>query len=253
MKKPLSYQQQIPFFHHKTAEAFRQDKYERYDPTVIRQTSIHLADELWGGYPFQQILDWIAPHLSDLAGEQVVDIGCGVGRLIGHIAEKHQADCWGIDYSYQLLRRAREYWVAGKTVELDRSDQGLGACTLRGKKLANLSFGLADAASLPFADLSQAVVCNSFLLDRVKEPELVLAEMHRVLRPGGKMILATPLNFQQAAHWDAYYPSKKLQAIIEGLGFQLSDWQEDLLVKEPLDGRGNFISWKVLTMVAEKN
>lgn len=253
MKKPLFYRHQIPFFHDKTATAFRQDKYERYDPVVIRQTSLHLADELSQGYPFQKVLDWVNDHLPELDGGRVVDIGCGVGRLIGNIAEGHAVECWGIDYSYQLLRRAREYWVEGKAIQLDREGQGLGTCTLSGKQLANLSFGLARAEALPFEADSQALVCSSFLLDRVKEPERALAEMYRVLRPGGRMILVTPLNFQQAAHWAAYYPLEKLLEFIRNKGFRILNWQEDLTVEEPLDGRGNFISWKVLALVAEKD
>ena len=48
MKIPIQTRQGIPFFHDKNEKEFQQDPYERYDPMVIRQSALHLADELWG-------------------------------------------------------------------------------------------------------------------------------------------------------------------------------------------------------------
>jgi SAM-dependent methyltransferase len=49
-----------------------------------------------------------------------------------------------------------------------------------------------DAAALPFADASVDAVTMLDVLEHIPEPEEVLAEAHRVLRPGGVLILSVP-------------------------------------------------------------
>jgi ubiquinone/menaquinone biosynthesis C-methylase UbiE len=51
----------------------------------------------------------------------------------------------------------------------------------------------ADATALPFAAGSFDLVCSSRVLHHVARPELVLAEMNRVLRPGGTMLVVDQL------------------------------------------------------------
>jgi hypothetical protein len=57
--KPILDRKGIPFFHQKTALEFQQDVYERYHEMVMRQSALHLADELWGAYPFQAVFDFV--------------------------------------------------------------------------------------------------------------------------------------------------------------------------------------------------
>lgn len=49
-----------------------------------------------------------------------------------------------------------------------------------------------EAAALPFDDASFDTVVAFQVLEHCEEPREVLQEMHRVLRPGGRMILTTP-------------------------------------------------------------
>ena len=254
MKPPLSHRKAIPFFCHKSEAAFRADIYERYDDTVLRQVGLHLADQLWGQYPMQVILDFAADHYPTHEPQHIVEIGCGVGKWIAQLAQQFpDSSCWGIDYSYQMLKQANSYWVQGKDITLDSSNKGFDTIpVLQGHKLKNLNFGLADTVDLPFADDSQDLVVNSFLLDRLAEPVRGLQEMYRVLRPHGRLILATPLNFKTADHWDQLYPAHKIHTLLIDMGFAIMEWQEDLLIHEPLDAHGNRITWKCIAVVAYK-
>lgn len=248
MKKPLSYRQEIPFFYDKTEKEFQKDPYERYDPMVIRQSALHLADDLWSKYPMQAVLDFAEKNWPDSTIKNVLEIGCGVGRVIANIAENYpDSNCWGIDYSYQMLKRAREVWLMGDTLNLDLSRYGFSSIyNLNKQTQSNLQFGLAKASALPFEDQSQDIMISSFLLDRLDAPLNALIEMRRVLRPGGTIIAITPLNFSQAKHWEQLFPPIKIYQKLNQLGFEILDWQEDIKIYEPLDVRGNAVAWNCL-------
>ena len=254
MKTPVNYRKGIPFFCHKSTTEFKSDVYERYDEMVVRQTALHLADEVWGNYPMQAVLDFAKAQYENLDDHNIVEVGCGVGRWIGSLATRFpKSTCWGIDYSYQMLKRAREFWIEGQELAIDLKNKGAqGLLSIKGHQLDNLQFGLAKATRLPFDDESQDLLLNSFLLDRLESPTDGLLETYRVLKPNGKLILITPLNFNKAEHWESYYPPVKLNALMTDMGFQILEWQEEIILQEPLDLRGNTVSWKCLGVLANK-
>ena len=251
MQKPIHYRKNIPFFHNKTALEFRQDPYERYDPMVLRQSMLHLTDSLGGAYPMQPVKDYIQSNCSAEHLNNILEIGCGVGRLIGDIASMYsEVSCWGIDYSYQMLKRAKEVWVDNKSIELDLSTYGfLEGLRISRRSLTNLNFGLAKCEDLPFEDDSQDLVLSSFLLDRLSDPIQGLKEMKRVLRENGKLILVSPLNFNTSKNWSHLYPDDKLRQEIEAIGLKVLDWNDDMVIKEPMDKRRNCITWNCVAMV----
>jgi len=254
LQVPVRYRDCIPFFYDKSEAEFREDAYERFDPMVIRQTGLHLGDEIWGKYPWQPIHDFAVLYLNIVAKDSILELGCSTGRWIGTMAERFpQTTCWGIDYSYQLLKRANEFWVAGDTIYLDFSKHGgERMIELKGHQLSNLYFGLAKSESLPFDNNSQHFILNSFLLDRLSDPNQGIAEMYRVLAPGGRMVMVTPLNFLMTKHWKEFYPAIKIHQKLVDIGFKILEWQDDMVIEEPLDVRGNSVHWKCLAVVVEK-
>ncbi len=253
MKSIITSRKGIPFFHEKTAIEFQKDIYERYQEMVVRQSALHLADELWGKYPFQPVFDFTEKHYPKTAEINILEIGCSVGRWISTLAKRYpKATTWGIDYSYQMLKRANEFWVEGKEISIDWTNKGLPKQFIKGERLTNLKFGLAKAENLPFDDNSQDLVLNSFLIDRLENPRKGLEEMYRILKPTGKLIVVTPLNFNKVEHWKMYYPPIQLSNILKEIGFGIVDWKEDIIVNEPLDAHENIVSWKCLGFVVKK-
>lgn len=243
----------IPFFHEKTKLEFRQDIYERYHEMVVRQSALHVADQLWDRYPFQPILDFAEKHYPKALEGNILETGCGVGRWIATLAKLNpKSTCWGIDYSYQMLKRANEFWIKGQEISIDLTHKGLNQLNQKGEHLNNLHFGLAKAEQLPFNEYSQGLIVSSFLLDRLENPTKGLLEMYRVLKPKGKLIVISPLNFKKAEHWKMYYPPSKLSSLLKGIGFDIIDWKDDIIINEPLDANGNFVQWKCLGFVLEK-
>lgn len=253
MQSPVRIRRGIPFFYDKSEAEFRTDTYERYEDMVVRQTLLHLADEVWRMYPYQNILDWINENLPTKSDMKIADIGCSVGRLIGGIAENHpDSQCHGLDYSYQMLRQAQDLWVKGKTIDLDLSQRGFENISIKGKNLPNLDFGLAKAEKLPFDTGSLDAVCNSFLLDRVEEPLLVLKEMYRVLKVGGILLSVTPFNFQMSKNWKEFSPYSKFEKKMKSVGFHLNKDKKEFRVKEYLDVNRNAVEWKCIAFSAQK-
>lgn len=254
MKTPINFRKAIPRFYKKSEVETQKDPYERFDTMVMRQTALHLADQIWGHYPMQGILDFAKTYLPETENPAILEIGCSTGRWIASLAQSYpKASCWGLDYSYQMLKRANEHWVLGHTTYLDFSKQGhAGILELQATPIDNLKFGLAKASELPFADHSQDLLLHSFLLDRLDDPKKALQEMYRVLAPGAKMIFVTPLNFQKSNLWELYHPPIKIYQLLVELGFDILEWEEEMEVLEPLDLRGNAVDWKCVGVVARK-
>ncbi|WP_157974441.1 class I SAM-dependent methyltransferase [Lewinella sp. IMCC34183] len=243
----------IPLYYDKTEEEVRQDVYERYDELVARQTALHLADEAHGGYPLQPLADYLGRWLPDSPAAAIADVGCSVGRLIGDLATAHPAwDCYGLDFSYQMLRQARDYWNLGETVSANLLRYGYGHDTFSGKRLPNLHFALADAAALPFPDASLDVLFSTFLIDRIPDPFRAFAEWRRVIKPGGRLLCVSPLNFLKREQWEKYHPPVRLLDHLLTTGWQLADLTDPLWLEEPMDRRGSCIRWKTLALVIDR-
>lgn len=240
----------IPFYHDKTEAEFKADVYERYDEFVTRQTALHLADGLHGGYPYQPLQDYLSAHLPTGEHLAVADVGCSVGRLIGDLAAGNPTwDAYGIDLSYQMLRQARDYWVTGKTLQTNLINYGWGTPLLPGHRLPNLHFALARAERLPFPDDSLDLLLNTFLIDRLPGPYAAFAEWKRILKPGGKLIAVSPLNYLRPDSWRTAHPPVKILAHLQANNWRVDDWKDPFPLAEPMDARGNVVTWNCVAFV----
>lgn len=120
---------------------------DAYEPFVGRWSRL-VADEL---------LEWLAMP----AGARWLDVGCGTGALSQAIVRRcDPADVLGVDPSHGFVEHARAHVPGAR-------------------------FEVGDAVDLPPPDASfDAVVCG-LVLNFVPDPARAVAEMARVVRPGG--------------------------------------------------------------------
>ena len=107
--------------------------------------------------------------LGDVAGKQILEIGCGSAPCARWLADQ---GAWavGLDLSSGMLRRGA-----------DAMDKG-------GPRVPLI---LAGAESLPFADASFDIACSAFgAIPFVADSALVMREVARVLRPGGRWVFS---------------------------------------------------------------
>jgi len=111
----------------------------------------------------------LAAVLQGFAGPAViVDVGCGDGSALAVAARQNPAHRFaGIDWSGDALRRA----------------SALGLTVLRAG---------VTAPGLPVGDGAADVVIMSELIEHLVDPDGAVAEVRRVLRPGGSLLLSTP-------------------------------------------------------------
>src|SRR5205809_2717138 len=96
----------------------------------------------------------------------VLDVGCGTGEILARLAAKYpQASFVGVDLEEPHLARAAARCAAfGERVRFERG----------------------DAMALPFADDAFDLVVCRHLIQAVPDARRVLAEIRRVVRPGGR-------------------------------------------------------------------
>jgi ubiquinone/menaquinone biosynthesis C-methylase UbiE len=121
------------------------------------------------GYDQDEAVKFVLSKALPLSGT-VLDIGTGKGRFVVALAS-HVARVTTVDISAAEQRFARlEAAYAGVT---DR-----------------IRFLARDAANLPWRTARFDAVVSMKAIHHLEDPDAVLAEMLRVLRPGGKLVLA---------------------------------------------------------------
>jgi 2-polyprenyl-6-hydroxyphenyl methylase/3-demethylubiquinone-9 3-methyltransferase len=112
---------------------------------------------------------WVARQITKAHGAsaRVLDVGCGAGFLSNHLA-REGFEVTGLDASQASIDVAARHDLTGRARYL-----------------------LGDALLLPFPDASFDVVCAMDFLEHVEEPAKAVAEMARVLKPGGTFFFHT--------------------------------------------------------------
>lgn len=130
----------------------------------------------WGDGEYEETAAALAPASEVVCeaaavapGKRVLDVGCGTGNA-SLAAARRGGVVTGLDPAPRLLDVAR-----GRAAR-----DGLGVRFVQG-----------DAGAIPAEDASFECVLSVFAVIFATDPARAAAEMHRVLRPGGRAVLTT--------------------------------------------------------------
>ena len=123
----------------------------------------------------------------DLKNDGVLlDVGCGEGRhIFGVMQDYPLMKCIGIDMDHESIKIAEEGYDYFKSIS------HAGAEFLKG-----------SAYNIPFPDNFFDLVICSEVLEHLHEYNDAVKEMHRVLKPGGKLYASVPASWPEKICWN---------------------------------------------------
>jgi SAM-dependent methyltransferase len=131
------------------------------------------------------IVDALEQHRPD-AGAVAV-LGAGACGIVQAVAGRFDAT-YGIDLSVPTLLIAQRV-LAGESITVHLEEAEWRAVEVRAEPSAGrIALVTANANALPFADGSLSAVVTQYLMDVVGNPFAVIAEIVRVLKPGGAWV-----------------------------------------------------------------
>jgi SAM-dependent methyltransferase len=158
--------------------------------------------------------------LGDVRGKRVLEVGAGSGRDSIELARRG-ALVTVIDYVRSSLN----------VVAQNAAQAGV-----------RLSLVCGDGTRMPFPEGTFDVVFHQGLLEHFRDPEPLLRDNRRVLRPGGHVVIDVPQRWhlytvgkkvmialnRWFAGWETEYSIRELRGLVEGQGFQVTaafgDW-----------------------------
>ena len=128
-----------------------------------RQAQIDIIEEL---------LAWGNLGETQNSPKAILDVGCGIGGSTLYLAEKFNATAQGVTLSPEQAKRGTE-----RAQEANLGDR--------------VQFQVANALELPFAEDSFDLVWSLESGEHFPDKAKFLQEAYRVLKPGGKLVMAT--------------------------------------------------------------
>ncbi len=139
-------------------------------------------------------------YLGGRRVERALDLGCGMGGFLDGLSE-----------------------VAERVFPADMAVEGLAFCRDRGYPL-----GVAvDGYALPYADASFDLVCLFDAVEHIADDVAVMAEVFRILKPGGTAYLTVPAyqflyaNNDRVSGHERRYTRGSLGRLLEGAGLEV--------------------------------
>lgn len=156
-------------------------------------------------------------YWNQIAGSmQVLDLGCAAGALGSY--KPSGVQIYGLEINPVLVAEAAQHEI-GQMWDLD------------------------NPAALPFSDAHFDAVVAKDILEHLQKPWLTLAEIRRVLKPGG-IVLASVICYRNKRVWSDYthvrgFTMSSLRNMFRDQGFQVLDiWR---MGGVPLSSKLNFV------------
>jgi SAM-dependent methyltransferase len=142
----------------------------------------HLREHWWD----DAFTAFLEETLRPRPGKRILDVGCGTGTAEVSLARLRlsQIHLFGVDI---VLERLRQAYAATRGINV------------------RVGYAVADACRLPFAQASFDSTYCVAVLQHIRDLSGALAELARVTRPGGRVLVVEPDN--AARYWFSSVPS----------------------------------------------
>ena len=150
------------------------------ETTKDLQVRINIHDQFGG----RNIDEWMLDLLKLQKGSKILDVGCGAGKQCFKYHDYLNGDCEiiGGDVSQELLQKAKT----------ENEKRGLDI------KFRTLNFN----EKFPFEDNTFDLISCSFAIYYAEDIPFTISEMHRVLKPGGRLFTTGPLPENKQMFYD---------------------------------------------------
>ncbi|BDU19099.1 class I SAM-dependent methyltransferase [Dyella sp. GSA-30] len=142
---------------------------------------------------------------ESLYGQAVVDAGCGSGRYMLHALRRGAACVTGVDLSPEMLERA--------DAELSVERHGVPVELLQG-----------SVTALPVADAWADLTVCGLVVGHVEDLHASLAELHRITRPGGRLLCSDVHPIGHALGWVRDFKSGDERYAVQHTQHLYSHW-----------------------------
>lgn len=134
--------------------------------TFSNQASVY--DSTYNGKHANKLYKRVVEKANNLNSKNILDVGCGTGTILSQLSKNECICLSGIDLSEEMIKIAKQ-------------------------RLSNkIELKVGDSEQLPWGNRTfDAVICTDSF-HHYPEPEKVLSEMKRVLKPNGHLIIGDP-------------------------------------------------------------
>jgi arsenite methyltransferase len=137
-------------------------------------------------------LDYSEKDLSLAPGEANLGLGCGNPMSRVELKPGETVLDLGSGAGFDAFLAAQRVGKSGKVIGVDMTHEMIEKARINAEKLniSNVEFRLGEIEKLPVPDSSVDVVISNCVINLSPDKSMVFKEIHRTLRPGGRIIIS---------------------------------------------------------------